>query len=254
MDNNKTLTLLEVSEAAQKRVAVISREFTDGFEFVKNYPRSVTFFGSARNKEGEFYYEKARKLAGRIAKELRYTIVTGGGPGIMEAANRGGYEAGGNSVGLNIELPSEQVSNNYLTDKVDFHYFFSRKVCLSFSAEAYIFFPGGFGTLDEFTEILTLVQTKKIPIAPLILVGETHWRPLEGFFKDTLVKESFINAEDLSIYTITDNDDEIIKIIKEAPIRMGEEFDKKSEEPAKRNGHGNKTVRLLSEFSKRIRW
>lgn len=227
--NNKPITLLEISEAAKKRVALIAKEFTNGFEFVKNYPRSVTFFGSARTKEGELYYEKARALAARIVRELRYSVLTGGGPGIMEAANRGAFEAGGNSLGLTINLPNEQETNRYLTDEENFHYFFSRKVCLSFSAEAYIFFPGGFGTLDEFLEILTLVQTQKIPKAPIILVGSEHWLPLQNFFKETILAEKKADAEDLLLYTMTDNEDEIIKIIKEAPIRMGLKYDEKLE-------------------------
>lgn len=246
---NKPLTLLEMAEAAQKRVAVIANEFADGFEFVKNYPRSVTFFGSAREKEGEFYYQKARALAGRIVEELHYSVVTGGGPGIMEAANRGAFEAGGNSIGLTIDLPSEQMTNNYLTDNLSFHYFFSRKVCLSFSAEAYVFFPGGFGTLDEFSEILTLMQTNKIPKAPLILVGEDYWRPLEEFFKNVLLKGRAIDEDDLLIYNITDDEEKIIELIRKAPIRTGLQYDKKSEGPMTRNNGGRKAVRPLSELS-----
>src|SRR3989344_2018164 len=220
----RPITLLELSEAAKKRVALISKEFTDGFEFIKNYPRSVTFFGSARTKEGEHDYERARNLAKRIVEELHYSVLTGGGPGIMEAASRGAYEAGGNSLGLNIGLPHEQLSNKYLTHEIGFHYFFSRKVCLSFSAEAYIFFPGGFGTLDEFLEILTLIQTRKIPMAPIILVGAKHWKPLDEFFSNTLVKEGKIDPEDISIYTITDDENRILEIIKNAPIRIGLDY------------------------------
>ncbi|MEK7116735.1 MAG: TIGR00730 family Rossman fold protein [Patescibacteria group bacterium] len=250
MENEtKPLTLLEISESAKKRVTLISKEFTDGFEFIKNYPRSVTFFGSARTKGGEYYYEKARKLAGRIVEELRYSVVTGGGPGIMRAANRGAYEAGGNSIGLTIDLPSEQSVNEYLTDKIGFHYFFSRKVCLSFSAEAYIFFPGGFGTLDEFVEILTLMQTNKVPRAPIILIGKNHWQPLEEFFKNILLKDGLINSDDISIYTITDDEEAVLEIIKNAQIRIGLEYNQKSEEPGKQNEH-DKGEGPLSELSK----
>jgi uncharacterized protein (TIGR00730 family) len=172
----------------------------------------------------------------------------------MEAANLGGYEAGGNSVGLTIELPKEQTTNDYLTDSVAFHYFFSRKVCLAFSAEAYIFFPGGFGTLDEFTEILTLVQTGKIPKAPLILVGRDYWKPLEEFFRNTLLQKGAIEEKDLDLYTVTDSQDEIIQIVKEAPIRMGVIYDQSSEDPINQNSRTKKTVRLLSEFSKKLGW
>jgi len=257
MDNNQKdaegapLSLFEISEASQKRVALITKEFADGFEFIKNYPRSVTFFGSSRTKEGDYYYEKARGLARKIVEELHYSILTGGGPGIMKAANRGAFEAGGNSLGLTISLPHEQLTNEYLTHQIDFHYFFSRKVCLSFSAEAYVFFPGGFGTLDEFTEILTLIQTNKIPKAPIILVGENHWRPLEEFFKNILVKEQMIDADDISLYTITDDENTILEIIKKAPVRLGLKYDHKSELPMQHNGHG-KGEGPLSALSKKI--
>lgn len=250
MNGEKPLTLLEISEAAKKRVTLISNEFKDGFEFVKNYPRSVTFFGSARAKEDGVYYKKARGLAEEIVKKLHYSVVTGGGPGIMEAANRGAYEAGGNSVGLTIDLPNEQLTNEYLTDKISFHYFFSRKVCLSFSAEAFVFFPGGFGTLNEFLEILTLIQTSKIPKAPMILVGESYWRPLEELFKNILVKEQMVDKEDVFIYSITDDDNEILEKIKNAPVRVGLEYNRKSEGPAEFNRR-NKTERPLSELSKK---
>lgn len=251
--NNQPLTLLEISEAAHKRVALISKEFAEGFEFIKNYPRSVTFFGSARTKEGEPYYEKAKKLAGRIVAELHYSVVSGGGPGIMRAANKGAFEEGGNSIGLTIELPQEQQTNEYLTDQLGFHYFFSRKVCLAFSAEAYIFFPGGFGTLDEFTEILTLIQTGKIPEAPIILVGENHWQPLQEFFKNVLIKEKMVELKDLSLYTITDDENKILEIIKSAPIRIGLKYDQKAEDSAKQNGYG-KGEGPLSTLSKMIGW
>lgn len=243
------LTLVEISESAKKRVALIGQEFKSGFEFVNNYPRSVTFFGSARTKENDLYYEKAKTLAMRIVGELHYSVVTGGGPGIMEAANRGAYEMGGNSLGLTIQLPHEQVTNQYLTDQLGFHYFFSRKVCLSFSAEAYVFFPGGFGTMDEFTEILTLIQTRKIPQAPIILFGREYWQPLENFFKEKLLKAGLIDEEDLSIYTITDSESEALALIKDAPVRFGLKYDERSEEAVKNNNnhHINDTISALSE-------
>ncbi|MBN2094353.1 MAG: TIGR00730 family Rossman fold protein [Candidatus Zambryskibacteria bacterium] len=229
--DNRPMTLLEISQAAIKRVDLISKEFRKGFEFIKNYPRSVTFFGSARTKEDNIYYQKARDLAARIVKELHYSVVTGGGPGIMEAANCGAFEAGGNSLGLTIELPHEQMDNQYMTGKENFHYFFSRKVCLSFSAEAYIFFPGGFGTLDEVMEILALVQTNKIPRTPIILFGIEFWSPLENLFKEVLLRYETIDKEDLDLYKITDNEEEIIEIIKAAPVRVGLKYkdDSKSE-------------------------
>lgn len=248
---NKPITLQEISEAANKRVALIAREFAGGFDLIKNYPRSVTFFGSARTQKGDHHYEKASALAGRIVKELHYSVITGGGPGIMEAANKGAFEAGGNSLGLTIELPREQETNNYLTDKEDFHYFFSRKVCLSFSAEAYIFFPGGFGTIDEFLEILTLVQTNKIPKAPMILVGESFWKPLEEFFRKVLLENKMISEKDLSLYIITDDENKILEVIKSAPIRIGLKYDEDSEKAIKNNstnGHHEPLSGLLKRW------
>lgn len=220
-NENKPLTLLEVAEAVQKRVLLISKEFSEGFQFLLDYPRSVTFFGSTRLASDSEYYKKAERLAERIAQELHYSIMTGGGPGIMEAANKGAYHAGGNSLGLTIELPNVQETNKFLTGQVDFHYFFSRKVCLSYSAEAYLFFPGGFGTLDEFTEILTLVQTGRIPKAPIILVGEEYWKPMIEFFKNRLLAEGMIDAEHMNLFTLTDDEDKIIEIIKNAPVQLG---------------------------------
>lgn len=254
MENeNQPITLLEISEAARKRVTLISTEFTDGFEFIKNYPRSVTFFGSARTAEDDPSYQKARNLASKIVTELHYSVTTGGGPGIMEAANRGAFEAGGNSLGLTIELPREQLTNQYLTDNESFHYFFSRKVCLSFSAEAYIFFPGGFGTLDEFLEILTLVQTAKIPRSPIILVGASYWSPLESFFKETLLKHGAISEEDLGLYTITDDDDLILDLIKKAPVRFGIKYNdgliESHNKKIRHNGH-----EPLGALFKKIGW
>lgn len=238
MNEEKPVSFAEIMEDTERRLGLISGEFKRGFDFINNYPRSVTFFGSARTKEEDPYYQKARNLAARIAGELHYSVVTGGGPGIMEAANRGAYEAGGNSLGLNISLPKEQVSNKYLTDSEDFHYFFSRKVCLSFSAEAYLFFPGGFGTLDEFLEILTLIQTNKIPKAPVILVGNDFWTPLNDFFKEALLKRLTIDELDLSLFKITENEDEILEMIKAAPVRLGVRFNNKPATNNNKNHNG----------------
>jgi len=253
MENDKPLTLLEISEATQKRLDLISQEFKDGFDFINNYPRSVTFFGSARTKEGETNYEKARNLARRIVTELHYSIMTGGGPGIMEAANRGAFEAGGNSLGLTIELPKEQKDNPFLTDKEDFHYFFSRKVCLSFSAEAYIYFPGGFGTLDEFSEILTLVQTNKIQKVPIILVGKEFWTPLKDFFDKLLLEHKTIDEADTHLFVITDDDDEILNIIKNSPVHFGVRYNQ-NHDKAKTNSENNIKHEPLSGLFKKIGW
>jgi uncharacterized protein (TIGR00730 family) len=220
------LTRQELHASETKRVTQISKEFSAGFRFLEKYPRSVTFFGSARFTEDNEYYKKARSLAGKIVNELNYSIVTGGGPGIMEAANRGAYENGGQSVGLTIELPHEQVSNGYMTDSLDFYYFFSRKVCLSFSAEAYIYFPGGCGTLDEFFEILTLVQTKKLSPIPIFLVGVEYWEKVIELMKTQMLEGGMIDPEDFDLFTITEDENEIVRIIKNAPIHNGLKFEK----------------------------
>ena len=143
----------------------------------------------------------------------------------MEAANHGAFDAGGPSLGLTIELSHKQVQNQYLNKKVDFYYFFSRKVCLAFSAEAYIFFPGGFGTLDEFFEIVTLVQTGKVERVPIILVGSDFWQPLDSLMRNELLGRGAIEPSDLDIYTISDDEGKIVDIIKNAPVRNGITFE-----------------------------
>lgn len=212
-------TRKELLEASKERISRISKEFTAGFEFINHYPKSVTFFGSTRLNKGNKYHEKAIHLAEEISK-LGYTVVTGGGPGIMEAANHGASNIGGPSLGFNIQLPYEQVLNPYVTKSQSFYYFFSRKVALSFSAEAYLYFPGGYGTMDEFFEILTLVQTNKIPKVPIILVGNEFWKPLDKFIREHLFeKYKTIDKRDFSLYKIIDDEKEILKIIKRAPMR-----------------------------------
>lgn len=216
----KPLTIEHIEHTEEERLLLIDREFKQGFNFIKSVEKSVTFFGSARFGENDHYYKKARHLGERIVKELGYTVVTGGGPGIMEAGNRGAYEAGGQSVGFNIELPHEQAHNPYLTHYLNFYYFFSRKVLMSFAAEAYVFFPGGFGTLDEFYEIITLKQTHKIENVPVILVGNEYWGAMDEFSKKQLLEaHAAIDPADRNLYTITEDEDQIIDIIKKAKIR-----------------------------------
>jgi len=219
------LTKEEIQNASKSRIDLIVKEFTDGFEFLKNYPRSVTFFGSARTPEDSLYYEKARSLSRKIVQEFGYPIFTGGGPGIMEAANRGAFEAGGQSLGLTIELPDGQAANPYLTRNLDFYYFFSRKVCMTFSAEAFVFFPGGAGTLNEFFEILTLLQTNKIEKTPMILVGVEFWSKLDAFLKQEILSYGLIDSGDVQLYTITDDENQIIEIIRKTPTRGYENFE-----------------------------
>lgn len=223
------LTRQELHDTSVERVHLISKEFTNAFNFLRKYPKSVTFFGGTHYPVSSPEYKQAESLASRIASELKYSVITGGGPGIMEAANKGAFEAGGQSLGLTIELSEHQIKNNYLTDNLDFYYFFSRKVCMSFSAEAYLFFPGGLGTLDEFFEIITLIQTKKIERVPLILVGIDFWEHMDEMFKKELLARGTVDADDLELYTITDDEDKIIEIIKNAPVRNGIKFDHKTD-------------------------
>jgi len=215
------ITAQTVEKDTQERVSTIAAEFRHAFDFIKKFQKSVTFFGSARFTEDNPHYQAARALAGRIVRELGCTIITGGGPGIMEAANRGAIDERGVSVGLNIKLSTEQRENPFLTDFMEFHYFFSRKVALSFAAEAYVYFPGGAGTLDEFFEIFTLIQTNKIQgKVPMILVGEDYWRPFDSFIRNTLLeKHHTINTDATELYTITEDSEQILNIIKNAPIR-----------------------------------
>ena len=218
-DNILTLSRVEMQKLALKRVAEISREFTEGFDFLADYSKSVTFFGANQFREDNPHYADARKLASYIVEKLGYSIFSGGGPGIMEAANRGAFEAGGNSLGLLIKLPEGQITNKYITKSFDSYYFFVRKVLLSFSAEAFIFFPGGFGTLDEFFEILTLVQTKKIVDIPIICVGSEYWNKLRKFMEEEQLSRGAIITEDLDLFHIVDDHDKIIEIIKKVPAR-----------------------------------
>jgi uncharacterized protein (TIGR00730 family) len=196
------------------RIFRIMSEFVEGFSFLARIQKSATIFGSARLPEGHQYYEMARSLAFKLAKH-GYTVVTGGGPGIMQAANQGASEGNGNSVGLNIQLPMEQRINPYVKQGMSFNYFFSRKVMLSFSAEAYIFFPGGYGTLDEFFELVTLVQTgKHSRSVPIIMMGSDYWEPLTRWMHDELMgKLETVAPDDLDIWTLTDDIDEALKIV-----------------------------------------
>lgn len=215
---NKTIN--QICDEVCQRTDKISEEFQGGFEFIKEIDRSVTIFGSARTKEDHPDYIHARALSGKLAQELGYAVLTGGGPGIMEAGNRGAFEVGGKSFGLTIKLPHEQSTNPYVTSEFSFHYFFARKVCMTFASEAYIYYPGGFGTLDELFEILTLIQTKKIPHAPVFLVQSDYWNPLADFIKKSLLEQGLISEGDPDIFTITDDIDEIVAGVKEAPTRI----------------------------------
>jgi len=195
------------------RIFKIMGEFVAGFEFLRRYDATVTFFGTARVSAGEKIYQDAQALAAALTK-MGFAIITGGGPGAMEAANRGAREAGGVSVGLNIQLPTEQRVNPYVGESQAFHYFFTRKVMLAYSSELYIFFPGGFGTLDELFELMTLVQTKKICSIPIILVGKNFWQPLLSWINEFMYKEGMIDAADREIYSLVDDAAEATALIK----------------------------------------
>ena len=208
------------TEDPQWRILRIMSEFIEGFEFLSKLDKEVTFFGSARAKPNTFAYKEARKL-GKMLGKKKYSIVTGGGPGVMEAGNRGAVEGGGGSIGLDIELPTKQRRNRYVKRAIGFHYFFTRKVMLSASAQAYVCFPGGFGTLDEMFEMLTLIQTGKIvDDVPLILVGKDYWGPLLKWIKSGVLKErGYVSPEDVEILQLVDSAEEAYKIIEETAER-----------------------------------
>lgn len=215
---SEPLTLPDLESQIKNRVDLINNEILAGFSLIKDAPKTVTFFGSARTLPTESDYQNTYTLAKEIAK-LGYAIVTGGGPGIMEAANKGAFEADGNSYGLTINLPKEQTTNPYTNKNLDFKYFFARKVSLTYAAEAYIYFPGGFGTLDELFEILTLIQTHKIERVPIVLFGSYFWQPLESFIQKFLLKNGKIDERDIKLFIITDSIGEALEIVRSAPIR-----------------------------------
>lgn len=216
-DNNTCQPYVEddFTENINWRIFRIMAEFIEGFEFLSRLDREVTFFGSARAMPENRYYKIARQLGGRLAK-AGYTVITGGGPGIMEAGNRGAFEAGGESVGLDIQLPMEQRRNKYVKQSKGFHYFFTRKVMLSASAQAYVFFPGGFGTLDELFEVVTLIQTGKMSDqVPVVLVGKDYWEGALKWIKDVMMeKNHFIEPFEFEILKVVDSVDEAFDIIK----------------------------------------
>ena len=202
------------------RVFRIMAEFVDSFETLSQVGPAVTVFGSARTPPSDPYYQAAVTIAKGLAKH-NLALITGGGPGIMEAANRGAAQARGKSVGLNIELPFEQKGNRYTNVPLHFHYFFSRKVCFVKYSIAFVFMPGGYGTLDEFFEVLTLVQTHRIPRYPLILFGKDYWTGLLHWIKTTVEKGEFISQGDLELVTVTDDPQEAIGVIAEYLERVG---------------------------------
>ncbi len=195
----------------------IMAEFVEGFEALADSHPSVSIFGSTRVKPEDECYQKAERI-GQLLAENGFGVITGGGPGAMEGANKGASLAGGKSIGLNIELPLEQTPNPYTNMNLVFHYFFVRKVMFIKYAVAYVILPGGFGTMDELFESITLIQTHKIRPFPVILVGSKYWKGLLDWIKDVVLKEGKISPSDLEILQLVDEPEEIIKIIKKTVI------------------------------------
>ncbi len=200
------------------RIFRIMAEFVEGFESLSRVPKAVTVFGSARIRPGETEYEEAEAL-GRALARAGHTVITGGGPGAMEAVNKGAFEAGGRSIGACIELPREEKPNAYLTDTLSFRYFFVRKVMFVKYAKAVVILPGGFGTLDELFESLTLVQTRKIPAIPVILAGDAgYWDGLLEWLESALEKPGKISPGDLSLIKRARDAEEVLAFVAESPV------------------------------------
>jgi hypothetical protein len=203
------------------RIFRIMSEFVDSFQTLSQAGPAVTIFGSARIRPKDRYYRAASAIAKGLAQH-NLAVITGGGPGIMEAANKGAAQGGGKSIGLNIELPHEQSGNRFTNLPLHFHYFFARKVCFAKYSLGFVFMPGGFGTLDEFFEIITLVQTERIPQFPLILFGRDHWGGLLRWMKASLQdKHAFISPGDLDLAKVTDDPQEAVDIILDYERRVG---------------------------------
>lgn len=202
-------------DRVEELLCTIEEEFTQGFAFAKDHPEAVTIFGSARTNPEDFYYKKAVLVGSKIVSELGLAVVTGGGPGIMEAGNKGAHDAGGHSLAMTIKLPIEQMVNPYATEAMHFKFFFTRKVIMAYSAKGFIMFPGGFGTLNELFEVLTLIQTGKIPAAPIILFGIEFWEPLQSYIETYLGDRGMIDEMDAHVfYIMTDSEDEVIHSIR----------------------------------------
>src|SRR5262245_35029592 len=202
------------------RIFRIMSEFVEGFETLSKIPPAVAVFGSARVLPGSEAYRKAEAIASTLARN-GYSVITGGGPGVMEAANKGASDAGSSSVGLNIELPLEQKPNIYTNKLLNFRYFFVRKVMFVKYSIAFVILPGGFGTLDELFEAITLIQTRKIKPFPVILVGRSYWKGLMDWIGDTLLREKMIAVEDLDILRTVDTPEEVLHWVQDSKIKNG---------------------------------
>jgi len=212
--NDRQYVLNGLAAKESWRLFKIMAEFVDGFEELPKVYPAITIFGSTRITPDHPYYQKAEEIARLLAKE-GFSVITGGGPGIMEAANKGAAEAGAYSVGLNIKLPREQYPNPYANIKLEFRYFFVRKVMMAKYAVGFMCLPGGFGTLDEFFEAVTLVQTHKIRPVPIVLVERKFWGGLEAWLREKLLHEGMISKEDLDLFAILDDPREIVSFLKE---------------------------------------
>jgi len=188
-------------------------EFVEGFEILSKVGEAVSIFGSSRLTPQHKYYKIAEKIAYLLARQ-GYAIISGGGPGIMEAANKGARRAKGHSIGLNIQIPSEQKPNNYVDTLIDFRYFFVRKVMFVKYAKAFVIMPGGYGTLDELLESLNLIQTERIEKFPVVLVGRQYWKGLINWLKDTVLRNKCIDKEDLDIFKVVDTPEQAVEVIK----------------------------------------
>ena len=194
------------------RLFRIMAEFVEGFEVLSKVGKAVSIFGSSRTPPNNKYYKLAEEIAYLLAKE-GYAIITGSGPGIMEAANRGTGRAGGHSIGLNIQIPHEQEPNKYVDTLLDFRYFFVRKVMFVKYAKAFVIMPGGYGTLDEFTEAINLIQTERIPRFPVVLFGSEYWKDMLTWLKEAVLKNGNISKQDLKIFTVADSPKAVVKAI-----------------------------------------
>ena len=199
------------------RVFRIMAEFVEAIEELSDITHAVSIFGSARVSPGDGYYQKTENLA-RLLAESGFNVITGGGPGIMEAANKGAAEGGGKSVGMNIRLPFEQKPNPYANISIDYKYFFIRKVMFVKYAMAYVILPGGFGTMDELFEALTLIQTKRIRSFPVILMGSEYWGGLINWLKDTMLGNGMISLEDMDLFSVIDDPQAIVRHIRKYVI------------------------------------
>ena len=214
--------MTEFTKGDSWRVFRIMAEFIDTFETMSKYKDLVPIFGSARLRQDSPAYQDCVRL-GELLADAGYGVLSGGGPGIMEAANRGAWQRKGISVGLNIKLPMEQHENLYQTESLEFRYFFIRKVCFMKYSVAVVAYPGGFGTLDEISEALTLVQTNKVNRVPVVFVGKAFWRPLIDWFKNTLLEQGMISAGDMDLFYLADNADEACEYIKAWHAKNGRE-------------------------------